>query len=68
MGIGVGIVLLLAGAIIYWAVNFDVGFLNESVLGIILMVGGLLAIVLTLVLNAHNIRRRDTQDPRYCDR
>ena len=66
MGIGAGILLLLAGAILYWAVNFDLGFLNEQVLGIILMVAGALAILLTLILNAqNNSRTKNTQDPRY---
>ena len=62
MGIGVGILLLLAGAILYWAVNFDVGFLNEQVLGIILMVAGALSILLTLILNAQRNRTGNTQD------
>lgn len=63
MGIGVGIVLLLAGAILYWAVEFNVGFLNERLLGIILMVAGALSIVLTLILNAQRNRTGNTQDP-----
>lgn len=62
MGIGVGIVLLLAGAILYWAVEFNVGFLNERLLGIILMVAGALSIVLTLILNAQRNRTGNTQD------
>ena len=63
MGIGIGIFLLLAGAILYWAVNFDLGFLNEQVLGIILMVAGALSILLTLILNAQRNRSGSTEDP-----
>ena len=63
MGIGIGILLLLAGAILYWAVNFDLGFLNEQVLGIILMVAGALSILLTLILNAQRNRSGSTEDP-----
>ena len=52
MGIGLGIVLLLAGLILVTdVVNFDVCYVNDNGLGWILLVVGVLAIVLALVLN-----------------
>jgi hypothetical protein len=53
MGIGLGIVLLLAGLILVAdVVNFDINYIDDNGLGWILIVVGALAIVLALVLNA----------------
>ena len=53
MGIGLGIVLLLAGLILLTdVVNFDIRYVDDNGLGWILVIVGALAIVLALVLNA----------------
>ena len=53
MGIGLGIVLLLAGVILVSdVVNFDIRYVDDNGLGWILIVVGALAIVLALILNA----------------
>jgi hypothetical protein len=53
MGIGLGIVLLLAGLILVTnVVNFDIDYIDDNGLGWILIVVGALAIVLALVLNS----------------
>jgi hypothetical protein len=53
MGIGLGIVLLLAGIILVSdVVNFDINYVDDNGLGWILIVVGALAIVLALVVNA----------------
>ncbi|HET6166966.1 MAG TPA: DUF6458 family protein [Marmoricola sp.] len=53
MGIGLGIVLLLAGLILVAdVVNFDIRYIDDNGLGWILIIVGALAIVLALVLNA----------------
>lgn len=65
MGIGAGIVLIVIGAILLFAVQADLPFVSDDTLGIILIVGGILAIVLVLVLNAQRTRTRHVQENRY---
>jgi uncharacterized membrane protein YccC len=52
MGIGTSVVLLAAGAILYWAVEVPLPFVDDSALGAILMVGGAIAATATVILNA----------------
>ena len=64
MGIGLGIVLLVIGAIFYFT-NVDSSVLNMSsgtgnTIGIILMAAGALAIILALVMNAQRTRTQHT--------
>ena len=64
MGIGLGIFLLVVGAIFSFT-NIDSSVLNLSsstgnTIGIILMVAGALAIILALVLNAQRARTQHT--------
>jgi len=64
MGIGLGIFLLVVGAIFFFT-NIDSTVLNLSsntgnTIGIILMVAGALAIILALVLNAQRTRTQHT--------
>jgi hypothetical protein len=57
MGIGLGIVLLLAGVILVSdVVNFDMNYVDDNGLGWILIVVGALAIVLALIMNAQRNR------------
>jgi hypothetical protein len=64
MGIGLGIVLLVIGAILYWAVQVDIPGVSDNTLGIILMVVGILAIILSLVINQQRTRRTTVVDDR----
>lgn len=64
MGIGLGIVLLVVGAILYWAVEVNIPGVSDNTLGIILMVVGALAIVLALVINQQRTRRTTVVDDR----
>lgn len=65
MGIGVGIFLIVAGAILLWAVNVNVPFVSDDTLGMILLVVGVLAVILSLVLNAQRSRTTHVQENRY---
>jgi hypothetical protein len=57
MGIGLGIVLLLAGIILVSnVVNFDMNSVDDNGLGWILIVVGALAIILSLIINAQRSR------------
>lgn len=64
MGAGVGVVLLVLGAILYWAVDIDIPGVTDNTLGVILMVGGLIAVVLSLVLNAQRSRTTHVEERR----
>jgi uncharacterized membrane protein HdeD (DUF308 family) len=65
MGIGAGVLLIVVGAILLFAVQADLPFVTDDALGIILIVGGILVIVLALVLNAQRTRTKHTQENRY---
>jgi uncharacterized membrane protein HdeD (DUF308 family) len=65
MGIGIGIVLIVVGAILLWAVQVNIPFFSDDTLGIILIVAGILAVILALVMNAQRTRTKHTQENRY---
>jgi membrane-bound ClpP family serine protease len=58
MSAGVGIFLLVAGAILYWGIEADVSGLDIGLIGVILMVGGAATLLISLVLMGR--RRRST--------
>ncbi len=61
MGIGLGILLLVVGAIFYFTpVDSNLLNTNLNTVGLILMIGGALAIVLALVMNAQRTRTQHT--------
>ena len=65
MGIGIGIVLIVVGAILLFALNVNLPFFSDDTLGIILIVAGFLAIILALVMNAQRTRTKHVQETRY---
>jgi protein-S-isoprenylcysteine O-methyltransferase Ste14 len=50
MGIGSGIALFVIGAILYFAVHVQVGFIDISTVGLILMVAGVVLFLVALLL------------------
>ena len=69
MGIGLGIVLVVIGLIlVLGVVNFDISFVDDSALGWILLIVGLLAVVLALVINQQRSRTTHVEERRYDDR
>jgi hypothetical protein len=68
MGIGLGIVLIVAGAILLWALDVDLPFIDGEALGVILLAAGALAVILALVMNSQRGRTRHTvEERRYGD-
>ena len=65
MGIGIGILLIVVGAILLWALNVNLPFFSDDTLGIILIVAGILAVILSLVMNAQRSRSKHVQENRY---
>lgn len=69
MGIGLGIVLVLAGLILVTGVvNYDVNFIEDTTLGWILLIVGALALVLSLVINQQRTRSSTHVEERHIDR
>lgn len=62
-GVGTGVFLIAAGAVLIWAIDIDVPYFSDSALGTILIVAGVIAIVATLVVNWLRRRRRDAYAP-----
>lgn len=67
MGIGVGVFLLAVGAILTFAVEYEVAGVNIDVVGWILMGAGLLAVLLSLLVfgprrRARAVTERTTYD------
>lgn len=65
MGIGVGIVLIVIGAILLFALNVDMPFVSDDTLGIILIVAGALALILALIMQAQRTRTKHVSENRY---
>lgn len=64
MAIGLGVVLIVIGLIVIFALNFNLPYLNDTSLGIILIVAGALAIILSLVVTAQRSRSRSISETR----
>jgi peptidoglycan/LPS O-acetylase OafA/YrhL len=61
-GVGTGIMLIVVGAIITFAVAFDVPYIDDDALGAIFMVGGVIAVIGTVAMATQ--RRRNYDDNR----
>jgi len=65
MAIGLGIVLIAAGLILLLdVVNVDLSFVNDDALGWILLGVGVLAIVLSLIVNQQRTRHTVVEERR----
>ncbi len=66
MGIGVGVLLIVVGAVFAFALDVDVAALDGYVFGWILILGGVLAIVLGFFMQAQKNRtHRVVEERRY---
>ena len=63
MYIGVGIFLIVVGAILTFALNASVDAVNLGMIGWICMAAGVLAILLSLVMTNRRTRRRRGYSP-----
>ncbi|MFW6599787.1 DUF6458 family protein [Propionibacteriaceae bacterium Y2011] len=63
-GIGIGIVLIVIGAILVFALQVDIPGIGDDTLGIILIVAGVAAIILGFVLAALRGRSRHVTEVR----
>lgn len=56
---------MVVGAVLYWAVEFDIPGVSDDTLGAILMVMGVLAIALALVMNQQRATTKHVEERRY---
>jgi len=68
MGIGASILLIAIGAILTFALNVQVGFLDLDVVGWVLMLAGVVGLILTTVIWAPRRRRSVTTRDDVVDR
>ncbi|MFD0772867.1 DUF6458 family protein [Streptomonospora algeriensis] len=61
MGIGLGIFLVVIGAVLSYGITTDIAGLDLDAIGMILMIAGVAVVVLTLVLMM--VRRDRTRRP-----
>jgi hypothetical protein len=65
MAIGLGIILIAAGLILLLdVVNVDLSFVNDNALGGILLAVGILAVVLSLIVNQQRSRQTIVEERR----
>ncbi|HQR25756.1 MAG TPA: hypothetical protein PLP61_01845 [Nocardioides sp.] len=65
MAIGLGVVLVAAGLVLLFdVVTVDLSFVDDSALGLVLLAVGVLAIVLSLVVNQQRSRRTVVEEHR----
>ena len=67
MGIGVGVLLIVVGAIFAFAVDVDLEVIDGRVLGWILILGGILAIVLGFFMQYQRNRSTHVVEERRYD-
>lgn len=51
MGIGAAVGFLTAGAILYWAVDVDLPYMDDDALGAILLFAGVLSLAFAVIMN-----------------
>ncbi len=67
MGIGVGVLLIVVGAIFAFAIDVDLEVVDGYVLGWILIAGGVLSIVLGFFMQAQRNRKTHVVEERRYD-
>ena len=64
MWIGLGIILIVIGALLNWALEVDVPMVTDDVLGWILIAAGVAAVVISFLAQAQRNRRHTTTEVR----
>jgi hypothetical protein len=63
MGLGLGILLIVVGLVFLTGViNYDISFVEDGTLGLILLAAGVLTIVLGLVMNQQRSRSKHVEE------
>lgn len=65
MGIGLGVLLIVIGAIVAFAFTGNIPYVDDEVLGGILIVAGVVTLILAVVITAQRGRSKHVQETRY---
>jgi H+/Cl- antiporter ClcA len=66
MGLAVlGVILIVAGAVLMWALNVDLSFVDDNVLGLILFLAGIAVVILAIIMNMMRGRTKHVEERRY---
>ena len=65
MGIGLGVILVVAGAVLMWALDVNLSYVDDNTLGLILFIVGILTVVVSLVMNMQRSRTTHIEEHRY---
>lgn len=67
MTIGLGVVLVVAGAVLMWALDWNVSYVDDNTLGLILFIAGLGTIAVSLVTSLRGNRTTRVERHHYED-
>jgi uncharacterized membrane protein HdeD (DUF308 family) len=65
MGIGLGVILVVAGAVLMWALDVNLAYVDDNTLGLIMFIVGILTVVVSLVMNMQRSRTTHIEEHRY---
>ena len=63
VSIGGPMFLIVVGAILYWATDFDLASIDKNTVGLILLIAGIATLLLSLGIALFNSRGRGGQPP-----
>ena len=64
VSVGGPLFLITVGAILYWATDFDLSGVDMNTVGLILLIAGVIALVLSLSIALYNSRAAAPPPPR----
>lgn len=50
MGIGTGVLLIVVGSVLFWAIDFDMPYIDDDAMGLILVLAGLATLVTSVIM------------------
>lgn len=68
MGIGLGVILIVVGAVLMWALNWNLSYVDDNTLGLILFIAGIGTVLVSLVINLQQRRTTHVEEHHYDER
>jgi len=65
VGIVLGVVLVVAGAILLWALHWNISYVDDNTLGLILLIAGIGTILVSLLISLRGHRTTGVESHRY---
>ena len=67
MSIGLGVILVVVGAVLMWALDWNLSYVDDNTLGLILFIVGLGTIAISLVVSLRGNRTTKVERHHYDD-